>query len=52
MSYSTGLKSGKFLSIVLAFVGLVFTGMIVAVALHAANHAYGVVYDTSSFMDR
>jgi hypothetical protein len=36
----------------LAIIGLVFTGMVVAVALHAANHAYGQVYDTSGFRDR
>jgi len=33
-------------------VGLVFTGMVVAVALHAANYAYSQVYDTSGFRDR
>ena len=42
----------KFLAIVLAFLGLVFTGMVVAIALHAANDAFGRVYDTQSFTDR
>ena len=42
----------KFLAVILAIIGLVFTGMVVAVALHAANHAYGQVYDTSGFRDR
>ena len=42
----------KFLAIVLAFVGLVFTGMVVAIALHAANDAFGHVYDTAGFVDR
>ncbi len=45
-------KRAKFLAIVLAFSGLVFTGMVVAIALHAANYAYGQVYDVDSFTDR
>jgi voltage-gated potassium channel len=45
-------KRAKFLAVMLAIIGLVFTGMVVAVALHAANHAYGQVYDTSGFRDR
>jgi voltage-gated potassium channel len=45
-------KRAKFLAIVLAFIGLVFTGMVVAIALHAANYAYGQVYDVGSFRDR
>lgn len=42
----------KFLAIALAFVGLVFTGMVVAIALHAANDAFGHVYQTEGFVDR
>ena len=42
----------KILAVVLALVGMVFTGMIVAISLHAADHAYGVVYGTSGFMYR
>jgi voltage-gated potassium channel len=42
----------KFLAIVLAFVGLVFTGMVVAIALHAGNDAFGKVYHVSTFTDR
>ena len=45
-------KRAKFLAVMLAIIGLIFTGMVVAVALHAANHAYGVVYDTTSFRGR
>lgn len=45
-------KRAKFLAVILAIIGLVFTGMVVAVALHAANHAYGQVYDTSGFRGR
>jgi hypothetical protein len=45
-------NSTKALAILLALVGLVFTGMIVAIALHAADFAYGQVYDGSGFLDR
>ena len=50
--FRPGDKRAKFMAVMLAIVGLVFTGMVVAVALHAANHAYGVVYDTTSFRGR
>lgn len=42
----------KFLAVVLAFIGLIFTGMVVAVALHAANDAFDLVYGVGSFTDR
>ena len=45
-------KRAKLLAVVLALVGLVFTGMVVAIALHAANDAFGQVYQTSGFRDR
>ena len=45
-------RGSKKLAVALAFVGLVFTGMVVAVALHAASYAYGIVYETSGFRDR
>ena len=45
-------KRSKLLAVMLAVVGLVFTGMVVAIALHAANHAYAVVYDTTGFRGR
>lgn len=45
-------KSTKALAVLLAFVGLVLTGMVVAIALHAAEFAYGQVYDTSAFRTR
>ena len=45
-------KRSKLLAVILAFVGLVLTGMIVAIALHAADHAYGVVYGTGGFRVR
>jgi hypothetical protein len=33
-------------------VGLVFSGMVVAIALHAANYSFGQVYETSGFINR
>ena len=41
----------KFLAIMLAFVGLVFTGMVVAIALHAGNDAFSKVYEVGAFRD-
>ncbi len=37
-------KSSRMLAVVLAFVGIVFAGIVVAIALHAADYAYGEVY--------
>jgi len=45
-------NQSKLLAVVLAFIGLVFTGMVVAIALHAANYAYGQVYEVSGFRGR
>jgi len=45
-------KRAKYLAVMLAVIVLVFTGMIVAVALHAANQAYGQVYEVSGFRGR
>ena len=45
-------KRAKYLAVMLAFVGLVFTGMVVAIALHAANYSFGQVYETTGFRDR
>ena len=36
-------KASKSLAILLAFAGLIFTGMVVAIALHAANAAFAQV---------
>jgi len=37
-------KSSRMLAVVLAFVGIVFAGIVVAIALHAADSAYGELY--------
>jgi voltage-gated potassium channel len=33
-------KMAKFLAVIIAFIGLVFTGIVVAVAIHSATHAF------------
>jgi voltage-gated potassium channel len=45
-------KVSKMLAIVLALVGLVFTGMVVAIAIHAADQAYASVYGASGPVGR
>ena len=37
-------KTSRILAIVLAFVGIIFAGMLVAMAIHSADYAYGEVY--------
>jgi voltage-gated potassium channel len=39
-------KRSKFLAVMIAFVGIVFTGIVVAVALHATTHAFKETHDT------
>ena len=45
-------KRAKFLAVMLAIIGLIFTGMVVAIALHAANYAFAQVYEVSRFGNR
>jgi len=33
-------KRSKLLAVIIAFVGIIFTGILVAIALHAATHAF------------
>lgn len=42
-------KGSKALAILLALVGLIFTGMVVAFVLHAASFAYAQLYDVPGF---
>jgi len=37
-------NSSKMLAVVLAFVGIIFAGMVVAMAIHSADYAYGELY--------
>ncbi len=45
-------KGSKALAVLLALVGLIFTGMVVAIALHAANFAFAQAYNVSGFGHR
>ena len=42
--FRPGRKSSRILAVVLAFVGIIFAGLVVAIALHSADYAYGEVY--------
>ena len=42
--FRPGRKSSRILAIVLAFVGIILAGLVVAIALHSADYAYGEVY--------
>ena len=45
-------RLSKTLAILLAFIGLIFTGIVVAIAIHAADYAFGMVYETGGFLER
>jgi hypothetical protein len=45
-------KRSKFLAIVVAFVGIVFTGIVVAIALHAATHAFKETHDATKLIEK
>ena len=40
-------KISKLLSVAAAFVGLVFTGIVIAIGVHATNHVFEKVYESS-----
>jgi voltage-gated potassium channel len=44
-------KLSKMLAIANALVGLVFTGIVVAMGLHAASYAFDKVYDASKLIE-
>jgi voltage-gated potassium channel len=46
------LKRSKTLAVLLAFVGLIFTGLLVAIALHSADYAYSQVYEARALLNR
>jgi hypothetical protein len=45
-------KPSKMLAVATAFVGIVFTGIVVAIGLHAADQAFNKVYETNKLMYR
>jgi voltage-gated potassium channel len=40
-------RLSKILAIIIAFVGIVFTGIVVAIALHAGQHAFNETHDVA-----
>ena len=44
-------KPSKLLAIAIALVGLVFTGIVVAIGLHAAEYAFDKAYDRSEIIE-
>ena len=47
--FRPGRNSSRVLAIVLAFVGIILAGILVAIALHSAEYAYGEVYKEIGF---
>ena len=45
-------KLSKILAIVIAFVGIIFTGIVVAVALHAATQAFKATHDVTEITQK
>ena len=45
-------KRSKILTIVIVFVGIVFTGIMVAIALHAATHAFEKTHDATNLIEQ
>ena len=45
-------KSAKFFAVIIAFVGLVFTGILVAVAIHAATHAFKSTHNVTEIIQQ
>lgn len=44
-------KLPKFLAVITAFVGLVFTGIVVALAINAATHAFKMTHDATKIIE-
>ena len=45
-------KPSKMLAVAIAFVGIVFTGIVVAIGVHASDKAFKKVYDTNELIYR
>ena len=45
-------KGSKLLAIAIAFVGIIFSGIMVAIALHAAAHAFKATHDVSRIIQQ
>ena len=42
----------RFLAVMIALVGIVFTGIVVALAIHAATHAFEATHDVNRLMEQ
>jgi voltage-gated potassium channel len=45
-------KMAKLLAVIIAFTGLVFTGIIVAIAIHSATHAFKTTHDATKILEQ
>ena len=45
-------KRSKLLAIAITFVGIIFTGIMVAIALHSATHAFEETHDVSKIVEQ
>jgi voltage-gated potassium channel len=45
-------KRAKFLAVMIGFVGIVFTGIVVAVAIHAATQAFQETHDVRKLIEQ
>jgi len=45
-------KRSKFLAVMISLVGIVFTGIVVALAIHAATHAFEETHDVSKIVEQ
>jgi len=45
-------KRAKVLAVIITFVGIIFTGIVVAIALHAASHAFNETHDSTQTIEQ
>jgi voltage-gated potassium channel len=45
-------KRSKLLAIVITFIGIIFTGILVAIALHSAAHAFKETHDANKLIEQ
>lgn len=50
--YHPGKKRSKLLAVMIALVGLVFTGIVVAIALHTATHTFKETHDVTKLVEQ
>ena len=45
-------KMAKFLAVIIAFIGLLFTGIVVAIAIHSATHAFTTTHNATKILQQ